>query len=163
MNNSCTLIFVCKCWSQSGPIMDTWVSEQDERSPAQLVVRQHSYMYVVVIVGAMLNPPPSDPLAVGQPASRSTSPASRSITSASLSHLKTPNCTVAGQWSGVIRLSDWCLVPITKFTVSVGWAESGNRRVFNKACVIDCGRSCQQTAGLQPLSLSPAEGLHWCG
>ena len=32
--------------------------------------------------------------------------------------------------------------------------------VFNIACVIDCGRSCQQTAGSWPLSLSPVENLH---
>lgn len=37
--------------------------------------------------------------------------------------------------------------------------------VFNKAYVIDCGRSCQQTAGSWPLSQSKSkvENLHWCG
>lgn len=33
---------------------------------------------------------------------------------------------------------------------------------FRRTRVIDYGRSCQQTAGLQNPSLSPAEGMHWC-
>lgn len=48
--------------------------------------------------GGNAQPSSSDPqLAAGQPTSSNTSSASRGITSASLSHLKTPNCTVAGQ------------------------------------------------------------------
>lgn len=44
-------------------------------------------------------------LAAGQPTLMSTSPASCGITSASLSHFKTPNCCLTGLWSWVVSVA----------------------------------------------------------
>lgn len=162
MSCTCKPVFVCvnMPWHQPGPRIDTWVGVLDERSPGAGEATQLCGGYC----GGNAQSSSSDCwLAARQPTLMSTSPASCGITSASLSHFKTPNCCLAGQWSWVVSVA----VVVGSFNLvhRQCWVSGVRKiaRVLNKACVIDCGRSCQQTAGLWPLSLSPAEGLHWCG
>lgn len=78
---------VCVCPSE--PRMDSWLSEQDESGPPATQAAQ-------ICSSLRGQPSSSGPReAAGRAAPRPA--ASRSITSASLSYLETPNCTVAGQ------------------------------------------------------------------